>query len=669
MNIEKGRSFRAAFFDVPAGTVPLPPMIALDQVTIRVNGEPLLDRVGFMVERGDRIGLIGKNGSGKSTLLRVILGEVAPDEGRVSKERDLKIGLLAQEMDQVEGRSIKEEARTAFEEFQRLEAKREELQKRMTEHPDPSSDAFMEIAQEAHDVEERYSILGGYDQEGELERTLEGLGFDREDMERPVEEFSGGWRMRVELAKLLLRGPDLLLLDEPTNHLDIHSILWLEERLRSFPGGLILVSHDRRFLDAVTERTVEVVNGRVHDHRVPFSQFMEIRRTRIEDQEKAKKDQDKEIARTKQLIEKFKGKPNKASFAKNLQKRLERMEEVEVDEMDTTQLKLRFPPAPHSGKVVLEGEGIGKRYGDQQVLKDLDLVLEKGEKVAFVGRNGEGKSTLAKIITGHEDHDGILKLGHQVKVGYYAQERTGALEADKTVYEAVEASATDRTRPYLRDILGAFLFSGEDINKKVAVLSGGEKARVALCKLMMEPANLLVLDEPTNHLDMSSKEVLKDALQHYDGSLVIISHDRELLAGLTEKVYEFRDQGIKEHHGDIDRFLEDKRIEDMQQWEGRVGEGDPDSKAKKKVEEPKGKKDKEKSKAVQKAKKEAQKLESKIEKEEARIAELEERMNRIYQGHEEEDPEIFEKHRTARENLDRLMQDWETAQEKVESRD
>ncbi len=640
-------------------------MIALDHVTVRVNGAPLLDQVSFMVERGDRIGLIGKNGSGKSTLLRAILGGTMPDEGRISSERDLKIGLLAQEMEQEENRTVKEEARTAFEEFQRLERRKEDLQKQMTEHSDPSSEEFMEIAQEAHDIEERYSMLGGYDQEGELERTLFGLGFGEEDLERPMRAFSGGWRMRVELAKLLLRGPDLLLLDEPTNHLDIHSILWLEERLRSFPGGLILVSHDRRFLDAVTERTIEVVNGRVHDHRVPFSNFMEIRRTRIEEQEKAKKDQDKEIARTKQLIEKFKGKPNKASFAKNLQKRLERMEEVEVDEMDTTQLHLRFPPAPHSGKVVLEGEGIGKSYGEQQVLRNLDFVLEKGEKVAFVGRNGEGKSTLAKIITGHEDHTGHLKLGHQVKVGYYAQERTSALEKDLTVYEAVEASATDETRPYLRDILGAFLFSGSDINKKIDVLSGGEKARVALCKLMMEPANLLVLDEPTNHLDMSSKEVLKDALKHYDGSLIIISHDRELMAGLTDKVYEFRNQGIKEHHGDIDRFLEDKRIEDMQQWEGGVGEKASKEKGPKKG-KPKGQVQKEKNKAQQKAKKEVQKLERKIDEMERRIADLEERLNKIYQGEAENDENVHEEHRQAKEKLERLMKEWEEVQEKLE---
>ncbi|MFB6257692.1 MAG: ABC-F family ATP-binding cassette domain-containing protein [Flavobacteriales bacterium] len=643
-------------------------MIALDNVTVRVNGIPLLDQVSFMVERGDRIGLTGKNGSGKSTLLRAVLGEVVPDEGRIGRGRDLRVGLLAQEMEQKEGRSVKEESRTAFGEFQRLEKKREELQKRMSEHSDPSSEDFMEIAQEAYDIEERYAMLGGHDQEGELERTLYGLGFESSDLDRPVEEFSGGWRMRIELAKLLLRKPDVLLLDEPTNHLDIHSILWLEEQLRDFQGGLILVSHDRRFLDAVTDRTIEVVNGRVYDHRVPFSEFMEIRRTRIEDQEKAKKDQEKEIARTKQLIEKFKGKPNKASFAKNLQKRLERMEEVEVDEMDSSQLKLRFPPAPHSGKVVLEGEGICKKYGEQEVLKDVDLVLEKGEKVAFVGRNGEGKSTLAKLITGQEDHEGVLKLGHQVKVGYYAQERTGTLEADKTVYEAVEASATDATRPYLRDILGAFLFSGETINKRIRVLSGGERARVALCKLMMEPANLLVLDEPTNHLDMASKEILKGALKHYDGSLIIISHDRELMAGLTEKVYEFRNKGIKEHHGDIDRFLEDKRIEDMQQWEGGVGEKAASPKSEKKAEKPKGKVQKEKQKALQKAKREAQKLEEQIDKEERRIAELEEKMNKVYQGEETDGDGIFEEHRKARSNLEQLMEKWERTQKELDER-
>ena len=660
----EGRLFRGGLFFVRLTTLHLHPMITLDHVTVRVSGVPLLDQVSFMVERGDQIGLIGKNGSGKSTLLRAILGEIEPDEGRIGRERDLKVGMLAQEMEQEEGRTVKEEARTAFEEFQRLEQKREDLQKRMSEHSDPSSEQFMEIAQEAYDLEERYSMLGGHDQEGELERTLYGLGFEVEDLDRPVEEFSGGWRMRIELAKLLLRGPDVLLLDEPTNHLDIHSILWLEERLRNFQGGLILVSHDRRFLDAVTERTIEVVNARVYDHRVPFSKFMEIRRTRIEDQEKAKKDQDKEIARTKQLIEKFKGKPNKASFAKNLQKRLERMQEVEVDEMDTTRLRLRFPPAPHSGKVVLEGEGIGKAYDDKEVLRNLDLTLEKGEKAAFVGRNGEGKSTLAKIITGHEEHTGHLKLGHQVKVGYYAQERTGELENDLTVYEAVERSATDETRAYLRDILGAFLFSGADINKRVRVLSGGEKARVALCKLMMEPANLLVLDEPTNHLDMSSKEVLKDALKHYEGSLIIISHDRELMAGLTDKVYEFRNKGVKEHHGDIDRFLEDKRIEDMQQWEGRVGEISGTKGEKK--EKDKGQKRSNKNNEFQRAQKEAKKLEGKIEKQETRISELEERMNRVYKGDEAPDDTIHEEHRQAKEKLDKLMEQWEEAQEKID---
>lgn len=554
-------------------------MLTLDNLTVRINGAPLLDGVGFMVERGDRIGLIGKNGSGKSTLLRVILGEVKPDEGRVSKERDLKVGILAQEMEQVDARSVKEEARTAYEELQKLESEKEKVQEKLSSHSDPESEEFMEIVQKAHDLEERYTMLGGYDQEGELERTLMGLGFKEKELDRPVGEFSGGWRMRVELAKLLLRKPDLLLLDEPTNHLDIHSILWLEERLKSFQGALLVVSHDRRFLDTVTGRTIEVVNGKVHDHRVPFSKFLEVRQERVEAQEKAKKDQEKEIARTKQLIEKFKGKPNKASFAKSLEKKLGRMEEVQVDEMDQSRLKLRFPPAPHSGKVVLEAKGVRKAYGEKEVFRDVDMVLEKGEKVAFVGSNGEGKSTLAKIITGIEDHEGQLKLGHQVKVGYYAQERTGALEEDLTVYDAVERSANDRTRPYLRDILGAFLFSGEDVNKRISVLSGGEKARVALCKLMMEPANLLVLDEPTNHLDMASKEILKDALRAYDGTLILVSHDRELLAGVTDRIHEFRDGRVKEDHQDIDTFLEERRIENLELWGG----GSPSSENKKKA--------------------------------------------------------------------------------------
>lgn len=639
-------------------------MLSLDGVTIRVNGEALFHRVHFMVERGDRIGLVGKNGSGKSTLLRTVQGETEPDEGRLSKEKDLKIGALSQELDQKEGRSVIEEARTAFGELRQLEEERERLQKEMEAHSDPASEAFMELAQQLYDLEERYSLLGGHDQESELTRTLTGLGFDEKDLQQPVETFSGGWRMRIELAKLLLAGPDLLLLDEPTNHLDIHSILWLEDYLKNFKGALIVVSHDKRFLDAVTERTIELANGNLYDHRVPFSQFMELRQQRIEEQQKAKKDQEKEIARTKQLIDRFKGKPTKASFAKSLEKRLDRFEEVEVDEVDRTEMKLRFPPAPHSGKKVLEVDKVSKSYGDKEVLKEVSFTLQKGEKIAFVGRNGEGKSTLARIITSHEDFEGGTELGHQVKVGYYAQERTAALDERKSVYEAVEASANDRTRPYIRDILGAFLFSGDDAYKKVQVLSGGEKARVALCKLMMEPANLLVLDEPTNHLDMTSKGILKDALQAYDGTLIIISHDRELLSGLTDRVYEFRDQKVKEHHGDIDRFLEAKRIEDLQIWEG--GSNTPKAPKGKKDKEKQGKREHEKRKETQRIERKVEKLEARIEEQEKRVEELEERMSRIHQGSEEEDHGIFEEHRKARSDLDDLMKAWEEAQQNLE---
>jgi ATP-binding cassette subfamily F protein 3 len=542
-------------------------MISANNISVYFGGQELFDDVSFMVNKGDRIGLVGKNGAGKSTLLRILSGEQKANEGSISTPNESTIGYLRQDLEFEEGRTVQEEAEQAFQEIKKLEQQITAVNLEMSERTDYESDGYMQLITDLNDLNERFGMLGGYTIQSEMSQVLIGLGFQLDDFERQTNEFSGGWRMRLELAKILLSKPDVLLLDEPTNHLDIESIVWLEGWLKNYSGAVVLVSHDRAFLDAVTNRTIDLILGKANDYKASYSKYVELRKDRQEKQIQSKKNQDKEIKQTKMLIEKFRAKKSKASFAQSLIKKLDKMDLIEVEQDETASMYFKFPPAPHSGKVTLKVSKVSKNYDDLQVLKDVSLMLERGDKIAFVGKNGEGKTTLAKMIVDAIKYDGEIEYGYQVKVGYYAQNQSELLDENKSIFEVVEDASDEHSRPRVRDMLGSFLFSGDTVQKKVKVLSGGERARVALCKLLLEPVNLLIMDEPTNHLDMVSKDILKRALRNYDGTLIIVSHDRDFLEDLTEKVYEFKDKNIKEYLGDINDFLKEKEVQDFTQFE------------------------------------------------------------------------------------------------------
>lgn len=542
-------------------------MISANNISVFFGGQELFDNVSFMVNKGDRIGLVGKNGAGKSTLLRILSGEQSPNEGSISTPNDSTLGYLRQDLDFEEGRTVQQEAELAFKEIKELEEKINAINLEMSERADYETESYMQLITDLNELNERYGLLGGYTIQSEMSQVLLGLGFQFDDFSRQTNEFSGGWRMRLELAKILLSKPDVLLLDEPTNHLDIESIVWLESWLKNYSGAVVLVSHDRAFLDAVTNRTIDLILGKANDYKASYSKYVELRKDRQEKQIQSKKNQDKEVKQTKMLIDKFRYKKSKAAFAQSLIKKLDKMEMIEVEQDETATMYFKFPPAPHSGKVTLKVNEVSKSYDELEVLKGIDLLLERGEKIAFVGKNGEGKTTLAKIIVNSIPFEGQVEYGHQVKVGYYAQNQSDLLDENKTILQVVEDAANEHSRPRVRDMLGSFLFSGDAAQKKIKVLSGGERARVALCKLLLEPVNLLIMDEPTNHLDMVSKDILKNALNNYDGTLIIVSHDRDFLQGLSEKVYEFKDHGIKEYLGDINEFLNAKKVMDFKQFE------------------------------------------------------------------------------------------------------
>ena len=542
-------------------------MVSVNNLTLYFGGQDIFKDISFMVNKGDKIGLTGKNGAGKSTLLKVLAKDLIPNKGNVSVPNGLIVGFLRQDLEFEDGRTVLEEAQTAFEFLNDVETRMNETNKQLIERTDYESDAYLDIINEFNELEERFRMAGGNDTAAEINQVLSGLGFTQYDFERQTTDFSGGWRMRIELAKILLMKPDLLLLDEPTNHLDIESIMWLERWLKNYSGAVVLVSHDRLFLDASTNRTIEVAFSKINDYKASYTKYLTLREDRVLKQIQAKKNQDKFIEETKVLINKFRAKKNKAAFAQTLIKKLERLEIIQVEQEDVARMQFRFPPAPHSGKISLKIDEASKSFNDLKVLDKVSLEIVKGDKIAFVGKNGEGKSTLAKMIVNELEFHGDIELGHQVKMGYYAQNQAEFLDENLTVLETIEQAATGDASARVRSILGSFLFSNDEVKKKVKVLSGGERARVALCKLLLEPYNLLIMDEPTNHLDITSKELLKKALVKYDGSLIVVSHDREFLQGLTVKVYEFKNQNIKEYIGDIDTFLSEKDLENFKQLE------------------------------------------------------------------------------------------------------
>ena len=538
-------------------------MISIQNLSIHFTGQDLFTDINFMIREKDRIGLVGKNGAGKTTLIRIIAGLEQPSHGNVVMSDDVTIGYLPQEKNIHSTKTVLEETMTAFEEYHQIEKKLAQLQDELAQRTDYESDGYQKLCERMSALNERMTLIGGHSAEGEAERILVGLGFDHEDMVREMNEFSNGWQMRVELAKILLRKPKLLLLDEPTNHLDIESIQWLEGYLKSYYGAIFMVSHDRAFLDHITIRTIEISGGKIYDYKCAYTEFVERREERIDMQKAAFDNQQREIKEIEAFIERFRYKATKAKQVQSRVKQLEKMDMVEIDDRDKSVMHFKFPPAPHSGKVTLELNHVSKSYGEKNILNDINLLIPRGEKIAFVGRNGEGKSTLAKIICGVLDHTGEVKLGHEVKIGYYAQNQQDMLDPEKTVFETLDDVAVGDMRVKVKSLLGAFLFSGETIDKKVKVLSGGEKARLSLAKMLLFPTNLLVLDEPTNHLDMLSKDILKSALLQFDGTLIVVSHDRDFLQGLTTKVYEFKKPHIKEYIGDIYDFLEEKRLKEL----------------------------------------------------------------------------------------------------------
>ncbi|MBP6174951.1 MAG: ABC-F family ATP-binding cassette domain-containing protein [Fermentimonas sp.] len=542
-------------------------MLSIENLSVEFGGFTLLDNISFVLNRNERVALTGKNGAGKSTLLKIMAGLQKPTKGNVSVPKDATIGYLPQQMKLNDSRTVFEEASLAFDHLKKMERDLEYLHNQLAERTDYESEAYHKIIERATDLQELLQMSGIHNFEAEIEKTLLGLGFKRADFNRPTGEFSGGWRMRIELAKILLQAPDVLLLDEPTNHLDIESIQWLENFLSTHANAVMLVSHDRAFLDAVTNRTIEILLGDIHDYKVNYSRYVELRKERREQQIRAFENQQKQIKDTEEFIERFRYKPTKSNQVQSRIKQLEKIERIEIDEVDNSRLNLKFPPSPRSGSYPVIMEDISKSYGDHLVFKNVTLTIERGEKIAFVGKNGEGKSTLVKCIMNEIDFEGNLTHGHNVKIGYFAQNQAQMLNEERTVFETIDDVAVGDIRTKIRDILGAFMFGGEASDKKVKVLSGGERSRLAMIRLLLEPVNLLILDEPTNHLDLASKDVLKKAIREFDGTAIIVSHDRDFLDGLVNKVYEFGGGRVTEHIGGIYDYLSKKKLESLQQLE------------------------------------------------------------------------------------------------------
>ena len=644
-------------------------MISVEHLQVEFAAKPLFADVTFVVNKKDRIALVGKNGAGKSTLLKILAGLQAPTGGNVSVPKDISVGYLPQVMVLSDSRTVMEEAEQAFEHISELQESIERMNNQLAERTDYESEEYHTLIEKFTHANEHYQMMGGNNYHAEIERTLQGLGFARSDFDRPTSEFSGGWRMRIELAKLLLRRPDVLLLDEPTNHLDIESIQWLENFLATRCNAVVLVSHDRAFINNVTTRTIEISCGRIYDYRVKYDEFMQLRAERREQQLRAYENQQKEIQETKDFIERFRYKPTKAVQVQSRIKQLEKIIPIEVDEVDNASLRLKFPPAQRSGDYPVICEEVGKVYGEHVVFSHANLTIKRGEKVAFVGKNGEGKSTLVKCVMGEIPFDGHLKIGHNIQIGYFAQNQAQLLDENLTVFDTIDRVAVGDIRTRIKDILGAFMFGGEAIEKKVKVLSGGERSRLAMIRLLLEPVNLLILDEPTNHLDMRSKDVLKEAIREFDGTVIVVSHDREFLDGLVTKVYEFGGGQVREHLGGIYDFLQKKRIDSLDKLSSSALSSSPTQE--KKLSDTADistsklsyEQQKEQQKLIRRLEKSVADCEARIEKLEADIAGLEELMATPEGA---ADMSLYEKHTALKKQLDSVVEEWETASLELE---
>ena len=639
-------------------------MLDIHNLSVYFTGKYLFKEISFQVNKGDRIGLIGKNGAGKSTLLKLIVGDESYESGTITYSKSVDVAMLKQDLDFNNDSTLWKEAEKAFEKIAQIEERLAKLSLELSERDDYESNDYSKLLEKINEANEQLVVLGASQKDASIARVLEGLGFKTEDWNRPTSDFSGGWRMRIELAKLLLKRPDILLLDEPTNHLDIESIVWLEKFLKTYSGAVVLVSHDKAFLNAVCNRSIEIQSAKIYDFKGNYDKYLSQRELMLEQQLAELANQEKEKKRLNDLIEKFRYKSSKAAFAQSLIKKLEKMDDIDVDAISNKTMSFKFPNAPHSGKVALKIEELEKSFGDKKVLNQVNLELERGDKIAFVGQNGQGKSTLVKcIMNDWTDYTGQLKIGHNVEVAYFAQDQAKKLDTSKTVLDTVLDEADAETRPKVRGLLGAFLFEGEDVDKKVSVLSGGERGRLALCLLLLRPHNLLILDEPTNHLDIQSKEILKQAILDYSGTVIIISHDREFLQGLTEKVLEFRDYKVKELLGDVDYYLEQREFENLREAEKAKNEKANTSKENKASQN-----DWQANKELKKLKNKVGKLEREISDLEKKIAECDETLAQaeFYEKSQDEQAKFMEKYNGFKTTLDTVVEDWEATLEQLE---
>jgi ATP-binding cassette subfamily F protein 3 len=636
-------------------------MISVNSVTVSFGGHNLFDNISFLINLKDRIGLAGKNGAGKSTLLKILSGLQNPTKGEVSIPKNCKIGYLPQDMIHQHGRTVYEETETAFWEIQNLEKRIDEINHQLETRTDYESDSYLKLIEEQTDVYHRMDVLGAGNKSEEIEKILKGLGFERKELTRQTAEFSGGWRMRIELAKLLLQKPDILLLDEPTNHLDIEAIMWLEEFMETFSGAVMLISHDKTFLDNITTRTIEISNQKVYDYKTNYSHYLELRKERREQQESAAKNQQRIIDQYETLIDRNRAKASKAAFAQSLIKKLDKMERIEVDEEDNLSMNFKFPAPAHSGKIVLTVENVGKKYGEKRIFSDANFIITKGEKIGLVGRNGEGKSTMMKMIAKKVESEGKIILGHSVLMGYFEQDQEEKLDPKKTVFETIDELAVGDVRKQVRGLLGSFLFRGDDIDKKVQVLSGGERGRLALCKLLLEPYNLLLLDEPTNHLDIRSKDILKKALIDYEGTVIMVSHDRDFMKGICDRLFEFRDGHVKEHLCDIEEFMQLRRVERLNELDLEKKEKKQESAAKiAEQQKPVVKEEKKDDSQQKQIRNQLKKTEETINDLEVKIKECDEKLGDSAQYQKLlNDKTFFDNYNKLKSELEKEMEKWE----------